>query len=199
MAKPKGLPRPGGRSARVRADVLAAVAETVAAVGYDGLSIDEVARRAGVHKTSIYRRWPSKADLVIEAMHDRSDHAMTMPDTGHLASDVLAFLRDVAAYVISQSGRALLVASLRGGDDPDGDETRRRFWSERLERAVPRLEQARARGELPAETDTTLLLEALISPIHFRALVSGLPIDARFLESIIELHGLQRQGRPRSG
>jgi AcrR family transcriptional regulator len=175
----------------VRAAVAAATTEILAERGYDGVTFDDVATRAGVHKTSIYRRWPTKADLVLDVMHSRSDAVIEMPDTARLDADVLAFLRDVAAHVTSPLGRALLVATMRTreGDDEE-DSLRRRFWEQRFDRARARLERAKQTGELAADADTALMVEALVSPIHFRALVSGAPIDDRFLRSLLRLGGI---------
>jgi AcrR family transcriptional regulator len=184
-------PRPGGRSARVRAAVLDATAHVLAERGYDRLSVEDVAAAAGVHKTSIYRRWPTKPDLVLDAMLTRSDSVIAMPDTGRLDADILAFLRGVASNVTSPLGHALLLATLRTDDEqPEDHSLRRRFWDERFARATARLERAKKSGELPADTDTALLLEALVSPIHFRALVTGARIDDRFLRSVTRLVGI---------
>lgn len=196
-------PRPGGRSARVREAVLNATADVLAERGYDRLSFEDVATAAGVHKTSIYRRWPTKPDLVLDAMLTRSDAVIAMPDTARLDTDILSFLRDVATTVTSPLGRALLIATLRTDDEqPEAGSLRRRFWDERFARATERLERAKKSGELPSGTDTALLLETLVSPIHFRALITGAPVDERFLRSVMRLVGVapasSRQGRRRS-
>src|SRR3712207_1543584 len=83
-----GERRPGGRSARVRAAVLSATIDALVDVGYDGLSVEDVARRAGVHKTTVYRRWPTRAALVAEATRERSQQVIPVPDTGTLAGDL---------------------------------------------------------------------------------------------------------------
>jgi AcrR family transcriptional regulator len=170
----------------VRAAVLDATTETLAAVGYDRLSVEDVATRAGVHKTSVYRWWPTKPQLVLDALHARSDAVIEIRNTGRLASDLLAFLRAVAANVTSPLGHALLVGSIRGGSEtPELENLRRTFWTERMARASGRLDEARLAGEIPSDTDSALMIEALVSPIHFRALVSGAPINDRFLKALI--------------
>ena len=89
--------RPGGRSARVRAGVLAAARELVAEQGYEPVSIEQIAARAGVHKTTVYRRWPTKARLVMDAVEDMSAERVPVPDTGALASDLRRFSRAIVA------------------------------------------------------------------------------------------------------
>ena len=83
--------RPGGRSARVRAAVLRATLDELAAVGYGNLSFESVAHRAGVHKTTLYRHWPGREALVREALLARSEVTVPIPDTGSLGADLIAF------------------------------------------------------------------------------------------------------------
>jgi AcrR family transcriptional regulator len=198
MSGPTAQRRPGGRSARVRAAVHAAATDLLAERGYEQLTVEEVAARAGVHKTTVYRRWPTKADLIVDALHARSDAVIEMRDTGRLHADVLAFLRRVAKHVTSPPGRALLVATMRTSDATAGDALRRKYWDERFRRATARLEHAQEAGELDADADSKLVLEALVSPIHFRALISAAPIDDDFLRSLLRLVGIRDVTAPAS-
>src|SRR5688572_33420223 len=86
--EPGPRPRPGGRSARVRSAVLEATLELLAERGYDGAEVPEVARRAGVHPTTVYRRWGTKSRLVGEALLERSRPLTPTPDTGSLRPDL---------------------------------------------------------------------------------------------------------------
>lgn len=189
-AEPAARRRPGGRSARVRAAVLAATAEVLAERGYVELTYEEVAARAGVHKTSVYRWWPTKSALVLDAVRTQAGSTVEMRDTGDLEADILTFLRAVAHNVTSPLGRALLLATARHSETAEPVVVRTRFWNERFTLAAERLERAKQVGELPADTDAALLVEALISPIHFRALISGAPITPRFLRSVMRLVGI---------
>src|SRR3954454_17804776 len=87
----RGASRPGGRSERVRSSVLAAAQELLAEGGYDALRVEDVASRAGVHKTTVYRRWPTKADLVMAVVEGRSEERVPVPDTGSLEDDLRQF------------------------------------------------------------------------------------------------------------
>jgi AcrR family transcriptional regulator len=132
--------------------------------GYDGLSFDEVAARAGVHKTTLYRRWTTKADLILDALHARSDLVVRLRDTGNLEPDLVAFLRTIVRNVTSRTGRSLVLATLRtGAESAEASSLRRRFWDERFERVQDRLDRARDAGQLKADTDTAVLAEALVS------------------------------------
>jgi AcrR family transcriptional regulator len=180
--------RLGGRSARVRSAILEATAEVLAQGGYGRFSVDQVAARAGVHKTTIYRRWATKPDLVLDALLSRSDTVIELPDTGDLESDLLVFLRSVAANVTSPVGGALVVATMRTSDEArEPASVRHRFWDERFDRARMRLERAKKDGELSPDVDTELVVETLVSPIFFRTFVRGEPVDDDFLLSLVRL------------
>src|SRR3954464_11362465 len=91
--KPAARPRTGGRSARVVAEVLSATLEVFAEQGYAGFSVEAVALRAGVNKTTIYRRWPAKSDLLGAALFALRDEDPEPPDTGALREDLVQVLR----------------------------------------------------------------------------------------------------------
>src|SRR6266511_5046821 len=88
-ASPTPARRPGGRSARVRSDAIAATLAELAERGYAALSLESIARRAGVHKTTLYRRWGTREELVLEAMLARAGEHISVPDTGSLRGDLL--------------------------------------------------------------------------------------------------------------
>src|SRR5580658_6994043 len=83
-----GRVRTGGRSARIVADVLRATAEELARVGYTALRMEDVARAAGVNKTTVYRRWPTKVQLVTETMRREHEQRVVAPDTGSVREDL---------------------------------------------------------------------------------------------------------------
>jgi AcrR family transcriptional regulator len=183
-----GEQRPGGRSARVRADVLRAAAELLAESGYDGLSIEAVAARARVHKTTVYRRWPTKAELVADTLSARSEEAVPVPDTGSLAGDLAALARAVAANIGSDVGAAMtrtLVAA--SATSTDVAATGAEFWARRLSLTGAIVERAVARGELPPGTDPNLVIETLIGPLYVRVLMTGEPIDAELADRVAAL------------
>jgi len=183
-----GEQRPGGRAARVRAGVLAATTELLNTVGYERTSIEDVAARAGVHKTTVYRRWDSKAELVADAVRLDAEQAVPMDDTGTLAGDLQALAHNVAASVGSAEGatrsRSIVAASTHS------DELMvemHAFWAERLGLAEVIVERAVERGELPVGTDANLIIEAVVGPIWLRLLLTGEPIDADFADRISAL------------
>ena len=96
--------RPGGRTARVRAAVIAATLAELAERGYSGVSLDGVAARAEVHKTTIYRRWRAKETLVLDAMLEQAGQTVAIPDTGSLRGDLLELARRSAAIQTRRRG-----------------------------------------------------------------------------------------------
>jgi AcrR family transcriptional regulator len=179
--------------------VLQATADALADHGYERLAIEDIAQRAGVHPTTVYRRWGGKADLVLDAMRARSEAVVELPGDGPLDDALLTFLRSVAANVASPLGRALVAATLRA--EPEGAEAagvRHRFWEERFALARRRLDRAQREHDLPAGADTELALEAMISPIFFRTLVRGEPVDDRYLRQLVRLATGQPTRAPRT-
>jgi AcrR family transcriptional regulator len=179
--------RPGGRSARVRAAVLQAAFDVLVEAGYDAMTLPEVARRAGVHPATVYRRWKTKPGLLAEAMLDLTAQLAPLPDTGSLRGDLEQLLTGTITVLDLQPTRALL-AALATAVDPDPDVTRARdeFWALRLDHARTIVDRAIARGELPRRTDPESLLELLVGPAYLRALVTGRPRDHALVTSTVE-------------
>jgi AcrR family transcriptional regulator len=184
--------RPGGRSARVRAAVLQAALEAMAEYGAGGVTISEIARRAGVHATSVQRRWGTAENVTLDAMLTRSQEQLPVPDTGTLRGDLIAFARLVAAYLATPLGIALSRTMAVGEDDPDMADGRLEFWRTRYDIARVMISRGIERRELAAGTDSQLALELLIAPLHFRALLTRQPIDDTVIEQVVDtlLRGL---------
>jgi AcrR family transcriptional regulator len=179
--------RPGGRSARVREAVLDATLRALAEVGAERLSVADVADRAGVHETSIYRRWRTRENLVTDALLNFSEQQLPIPDTGSLRGDLATFAAELAAYLQTPLGRALVRALATSTDDPAIVEARASFWQARYDLAATMIQRAIARGEIAATTDPRLVLEALIAPLHFRTLVTSEPLEQGLSAQIADL------------
>jgi AcrR family transcriptional regulator len=173
------------RGEHVRRTVLVAAFEELAENGVGEATIAGVARRSGVHETTIYRRWVTKEKLFVEAMLSRSSEEIPTPDTGSVRGDLVAVVRAVIAYVTSPAGLAALhVASLTVDDH---HHARQAFWTGRIDALRPVVERGIARGELRPETDAGLFLETLIAPLHGRLLLTGETVDERLGERIVDL------------
>ncbi len=169
--------RPGGRSARVRQSVLDATLTLLVERGLDRVTVADIAECAGVHETSIRRRWRTRENLICDALLNYSEVHLPIPDTGSLRADLAEFASELAAYLTTPLGRALLHAMATTGEDAALAEARRAFWQTRYELASAMIGRAVARGELPATVDGRLALEALIAPLNLRALLTDEPPD----------------------
>lgn len=180
--------RPGGRSARVREAVVRATLAELAEVGYAGLSIESIAGRAGVNKTTLYRRWGTRDELVLEVMLATGRERVPIPDTGSLRDDLLAYGRAIIAGSRTPEAEAVVRAvAAAGGHDSGLADASRRFWAERLSLASEIVKRAAARGEIRTPTDPALVVELVIAPIYFRLLMSGEPLNESFAQSLAEL------------
>ncbi|MGA8329278.1 MAG: TetR/AcrR family transcriptional regulator C-terminal ligand-binding domain-containing protein [Mycobacterium sp.] len=174
------------RGEHVRHTILAAAFEELAAHGFDGATVAGVAKRSGVHETTVYRRWLTRENLFVAALLERSADAIPAPDTGSTRSDLLAIVREVLGYVGSPAGTALLRAALLPVDDAYAD-ARKAFWAHRLDALSPVVQRGIERGDLRPDTDARLLLEMLVAPIHGRLLLTGEPVDDGLAGRLVEL------------
>ncbi|MGO9070459.1 TetR/AcrR family transcriptional regulator C-terminal ligand-binding domain-containing protein, partial [Mycobacterium sp.] len=173
------------RGEHVRQNVLAAALEELAANGFDGATVAGVAKRSGVHETTVYRRWVTRENLLVAALLERSADAIPAPDTGSTREDLLAMVRGVIAYVGSAEGTAVLRAALLPVDDAYAG-AREAFWARRLDALSPVVTRGIERGDVRADIDARLLLEMLVAPIHGRLLLTGEPVDDDFAQQLVD-------------
>ena len=172
---PVGRRRLGGRSARVRSSVLQSAFIVLTEKGAEAFTIAEVAARAGVHETSIYRRWGTRTALALEACLHFTEAALAIPDTGSLKSDLVALLERLVALLASPQGQAFL--ALTASRHPDAVAARRSYFRQRFDTARVMFDKAASRGEFPRHADPLVFLEALIAPFYLRLLVTGEPLE----------------------
>lgn len=158
----------------------------MAECGPDGVTISEIARRAGVHATSIQRRWGSRESVMLDALLTYSQEKLPIPDTGSLHADLVAFARSIAAYLATPFGEAVAKAMAAADDDPLLASNRAQFWQARYDIARVIVDRAVDRREVPAGTDPQLALELLVAPLHFRKLLMRQPIDDSFIEHMVD-------------
>ena len=172
----------------MRSAVLDATSALLTEVGYDQLSIDDVASRAGVHKTTVYRRWPTKPELIADAARVQAAENVPIPDTGTLLGDLRTLAREVAANIGSDGGarRARTIVAAAASSD-ELAHVMHSFWAHRLGASAAIVERAVDRGELPATANANLIIEAVVGPIWLRLLLTGEPVDDDFADHIAEL------------
>ncbi len=157
--------RPGGRTAHVRAQILAATAELVARQGLAGFGYEDVAELAGVSRTSVYRNWPDRDTLVSEAILRNAAGMVSVADTGDLRADLVEFLVTLGESLHSPHGRALLQAARAARENPETRRTVTEIFQQRTTVVQERLDSAVERGELPP-VDGYLLAQMLAGPVH---------------------------------
>lgn len=178
--------RPGGRSERVRTAVLDAALAQLVAHGYDGLSIGAVAREAGVAETTVYRRWPTSADLAAAAIAHLAQADNPMPDTGTLEGDLRALLAQIAGLLRRpEIERILRTAAAFDSTHPGAIQARTGFWDTRFGGSQVIIERAVERGELDTDIDPHLIIEFLVAPAYLRMLLIDRPLDDEFLETSV--------------
>jgi AcrR family transcriptional regulator len=165
--------RPGGRSERVRADVLAATYAELAERGYPSLTVENIAERAGVHKTTVYRRWGSVDVLIADALDDTRGTPWPLPDTGSIEGDLIAIAEEVAqaATGVPEAVVAAAFHSTRAA------QALHEFYVDRHEQAAQVVVRAVERGELPATVDAVELIRLTCAPVYYRAYMSREPVD----------------------
>ena len=170
--------RPPGRGPKVRAAVLAATLAELADTGYAALAVENIARRAGVHKTTIYRRWTDRESLVADVLGEQIAMDFPIPDTGSVEADLRQLAQAFVAWVTSPTGRMIFAAVYSDAARIPGlSDVRRELFEYGPRRAAVVIERAIERGELPADTDPAPVLRALIAPIYFRLTVTAEPVD----------------------
>ncbi|MFC9968881.1 TetR/AcrR family transcriptional regulator [Nocardia ignorata] len=174
MSEPK--PRPGGRTARNREQVLAAVSAELAENGYDALTIDSVAERAGVHRTTVYRRWRNVGGLLADVIAAAGDLDWQPRDTGSLAGDLTALNEEIQESLLAEPSiaSALIAVSFRSTEAAQG---LARMWEDRYAQCEIVVERAVERGEIPADTDARALLIAATAPVYHCLMLLRTPPD----------------------
>lgn len=186
MKKPIDNPLGDGRIQRSRTAVLDATVALLFERGYAGTSVDEIARRSGVAKTTIYRHWPARTDLLREACSTIGT-PLGRPDTGTLKGDLTALLRELTALLGSAKWTAVLPSIIDAAErDPaiaDMYATLQDGYS-----AVMRdvLVEAIGRGELARGTDVPLLVALLTGPLFYRRWFSREALSDAFAAQVIE-------------
>lgn len=167
-----------GRGAKMRTVVREATLAELAERGYATLTVDGVAQRAGVHKTTVYRNWEDSDSLVIDALTSHFADDIPIPDTGTIEGDLRDLSRTLVATMTTPTGQALLATVLSQAVRlPQLAALRNALFRDRFQRAAGVVTRAIARGELPAHTDPAELLKTLAAPLYFRLVFTGEPVD----------------------
>jgi AcrR family transcriptional regulator len=178
------------RIERSRIVILRAAVEELAAVGYGGVTIESIAARAGVGKSTIYRHWPDKLDLIADAFE--TFHEQMVPDLGELPvrESVAMLLWHVAQVVVDSTFSRCIPALIEGAErDPRVREFHHRYSAERRQALIDLIARGVRDGEVAADVDPELVTSALLGAIFYRRLMTARPLDpdeaARLVEVVL--------------
>ncbi len=175
------------RGESVVRDVLDAVREEIAKVGFSAMRIENVALRADVAKTTIYRRWPKKEDLLFELLQSMTSGTGEIPESGTLRADLLAIARHLRCVMTSIEGQAVARVLMAERSDPEVQRAIAHIRAEKMVVPMQIVERARERGEIGKAVDADLLLSTLAGAIHHRVFVRSEELSDPYLESLVDL------------
>lgn len=186
--------RPGA-GPRSAAKLYEATLSLLAEGGYDGLTIEGVATATGVNKTTIYRWWDSKDQLLADALIHSADLDLIVPDSGSLRGDLIGLVGQVRRLLTSESTAPIVASAFAAAASrPALAGLVRGFFADRLERERVVLTRAAQRGEVDHDVDTQTIMDLLMGALWLRVMFRDEPIGADFDEQAVDmvLHGIAR-------
>jgi AcrR family transcriptional regulator len=180
--------RPAGRSQRVAEAVSQATLDLIGEVGLESLTFESVAARAGVNRTTLYRRWGNKSRLLTWVLLEQMADLAPTPDTGSLENDVLEMMLNLGTALRSPAGTGFLhVALVAARSDAAVADAVRAYFDERLDLSRPIYERAIEREELSGSVDYELFVDLVFGPWFYRTIRTGRPVDRKSAAHIIEV------------
>jgi AcrR family transcriptional regulator len=177
-----------GRSEAAREAILRAADDLLAEKGFAGVTVEGIAKAAGVAKQTVYRWWSSKTDVLMDAFLEDAAADLEPPDTGSLETDLRAHLRETSRFLtVDDAGTVYRALVGQAQHDSELAQTfRARYLHDQQVRDQKPFVRAIARGELSPETDVASLAEWVVGPIHYRVIVTGEPVDDTFIDAIVD-------------
>lgn len=178
--------RPGGRTARVTQQIEEVTLAILVEKGYEGLTLKEVAKRAQINRSTLYRRWPSKAALVVAVIQQTVIDNVIFEDTGSLLGDLRAVLLRITTFLGSPIGKSVLAAGLDMQQKGDVIFDDGMSWSERSQEVVPLFERAAQRGEISEALDAEVAFAMVAGALYFRLIVMRGEMDVSWVDRVLE-------------
>ena len=189
-AVPRTDTRAGGpsRSERVRESILRATADLLDEVGFAAMTIEQVAARAGAGKATIYRQWPSKGALAMDAVVAEIGEPGPFPDTGSVEEDFRVQLRSATRVFSRRRVRHMLIGVIfQAQDDPQLREAfLHRYVNPRRDRARTAFTRGIRRGELRADLDQDLVFDQILGALYIRMFVTGSTLSRRSTDRLVD-------------
>ena len=186
---PPSTPDPARRNERSRRAILAAAIALIGELGYERVSIEAIAKRAGVGKQTIYRWWPSKGAVALEALDDSLATVVDFPDTGDLVEDLRTQMKGVTQLLGStEVGRVYQGLIAAAQSDPDLSRAHLEQVIEPANVACrARLARAAERGELRPDADRQAMIDLLWGAIYYRLLLHTRPLEPEQIDAALDI------------
>jgi AcrR family transcriptional regulator len=184
LAEPARQKRPGGRTADVTRRINEAILDLMAEGGIEHCTFQNVAARAGIERSTLYRRNPDRWPTIMEAIIHLAERETANFNTGAFRTDLTGTLLNLSRVLNSSLGPPLMsvAAALQSGAAPGQAEA---FWASRQQHLAPMFEAAISRGELPADVDRDRLFAMAAGPIYFRKFIASQPVTDDCVRSVV--------------
>ncbi|MDW3098216.1 MAG: TetR/AcrR family transcriptional regulator [Alphaproteobacteria bacterium] len=178
--------RPGGRTAENSRRIHDATIELLVEGGFEAVTFQEIARRAGVGRATLYRRWDSPSMLIRDAVLDIVETEIFPVDTGTFHGDLVQLLRQIGRFISGTVGVAAMITTLSNPGAPRDMTVNPGIWVSRLEAIAPIFQRAIKRGELDPDQDVEALFASLAGALYFRIIVMTEPVDDAWIERVLK-------------
>ncbi len=192
----RGPGRP--RDEEVRKRVLESACHLLEEAGFRNVTMDAVAEQAGASKATLYRWWPDKASLFIEAFRDAVQPEFPFSDTGSLTNDLSVQIRRFSKFLQTRRGKLLAAFVAGAHHDPEIGAALREYWITPLrERGYAVLDRYRKNGQLPPTLDLNLVQDMMYAPLYYNLLTGYTEISEAYVDALVKslLNGLQNQSK----
>ena len=178
--------RPGGRSSEILGRVYSSTLEILSEKGLPGVSFNDVALAAGVNRSTLYRRWADRNELVLDAIMASVQEQILPSRNGGLDRELSSVLRQIGDYMSSPLGRAVLVASVELINSETATGQRQiALWRDRLKQFDPIFERARERGEVAEDFDWESAVAMAAGAVYYRVIVHNRAVDRAWVQRIM--------------
>lgn len=180
-------PRTDPRVAASRERVIGTTLELLTEVGLGAVTVDDISKRSGVAKTTIYRHWPNRSALVVEACLRMTDGDVLPPDTGALESDLRVYMVSLAELLATARWSSILPSIVDVAEhDPAFADVHSSIQRRHAAPVRAILDRAVRRAEIPASTDLSAVSAALLGPLYYRRWFSREPLQETFVHLVID-------------
>jgi AcrR family transcriptional regulator len=180
----KKIGRP--RSEETKKAILTASYELLLENGFNAVTVEGIAERAGVSKATIYKWWSNKAAVVLDGFFAATESMLQVPDTGSTREDLFLQVNSLAAFITSSKGKVITQLIAEGQFDKNiAEEYRIRYFNPRRLISQNIIERGIQRGELKKDIDIELSIDLIFAPLFYRLLITGGTVDSAYVKSLI--------------